>query len=269
MNAQDRLLEYGGRLLGEPLTPITWHCGHADTVVLRASSANHPSVIIKIHRGEMRHTQEVRAYQDWLPQLGDGVPRLVEFGDDPPGIAITAVPGVALADCHLSIADEQDAYAAAGALLAKLHAAAPQIHDPQFPGWLAERGRQWLHRAGDRISAADRRSAERKLDELADVTPPPLVPCHLDLTPRNLIRDIDGTIRLIDFEHSRHDLAARDLVRLTTRVWRQRPDLEEAFRSTYGAHTDGERHLIECCTAIDNASSLATRIPTATVISAP
>lgn len=266
MNAQDILLAYGRRLLGEPLTPIAWHSGHAGTVVLRAGCASHPSVIVKIHRGEVRHAQEVRAYQDWLPQLGDDVPRLVEFGDDPPGIAITTIPGVALADCHLSVADEQAAYAAAGALLTKLHAAAPEIHDPQFPGWLAERGRQWLHRAGDRISTADRRSAQRKLDELAAVTPPPLVPCHLDLTPRNLIRDTDGTIRLIDFEHSRHDLAARDLVRLTTRVWHQRPDLEEAFRSTYGAATDEQRHLIECCAAIDYASGLATGTPTATVV---
>ncbi len=266
MNSQDILLDYGRRLLGEPLTPIAWHRGHADTVVLRASSASHPSVIIKIHRAEMRHVQEVRAYQDWLPQLGDAVPRLVEFGDDPPGIAITTIPGLALADCHLSVAEERDAYAAAGALLAKLHTAAPEIHDPQFTGWLAERGRHWLSRAGGRISAADRRSAERKLDELADVTPPPLVPCHLDLTPRNLIRDTDGTIRLIDFEHSRHDLAARDLVRLTTRVWHERPDLEQAFRSTYGAPTDGERHLIECCQAIDHASSLATGIPTTAVV---
>ncbi|MDT5024195.1 MAG: hypothetical protein QOE61_621 [Micromonosporaceae bacterium] len=258
MNAQAALLEYGQRLLGEPLTPITWHPGHRGTVVLRASSASHPQIIIKIHRGDVRHIQEVRAYQEWVPQLDGGAPQLVAVGDDPRGIAITTVPGIALADSNLSVTDEQRAHAAAGVLLANLHNAAPSIEDPQFPGWLAERGHHWLNRAGDRITAAERRSAECKLAELAAVPSPRLVPCHLDFTARNLIRDDDGTIRLIDFEHSRYDLPARDLVRLATRVWPQRLDLEAAFLSTYGALTKGERHLIECCESIDHASGLGT-----------
>jgi len=46
---------------------------------------------------------------------------------------------------------------------------------------------------------------------------------------------LQGTVHIIDFEHARYDLAARDLVRLADRIWRDRPDLEDAFLARYGS----------------------------------
>jgi thiamine kinase-like enzyme len=59
---------------------------------------------------------------------------------------------------------------------------------------------------------------------LRDLAPLPAMPCHLDFMPQNMIYSGDGILGLIDFEHSRYDLAARDLVRLATRIWPLRPD---------------------------------------------
>lgn len=86
---------------------------------------------------------------------------------------------------------------------------------------------------------------------------PILTPCHLDFMPRNLIRDADGTVRVIDFEHARYDLPARDLVRLATRIWPRRPDLQQAFCDTYGTLSELDWLIIDCCAVIDVASLAA------------
>jgi len=59
-------------------------------------------------------------------------------------------------------------------------------------------------------------------------------------------------MRLIDYEHARYDLAARDLVRLATRVWPRRPDLKESFLFfTYGELDDLDLAVIEHVTYLD------------------
>jgi Ser/Thr protein kinase RdoA (MazF antagonist) len=83
------------------------------------------------------------------------------------------------------------------------------------------------------------------------------VPCHLDFTTRNLIAQPNGDVAVIDFEHSRRDLAARDLVRLATRTWLQRPDLEEAFLHGYGPLNDLDRQIIEHCAHLDALTAIA------------
>jgi thiamine kinase-like enzyme len=79
--------------------------------------------------------------------------------------------------------------------------------------------------------------------------------------PRNLLRTKDGTLWIIDFEHARYDLPARDLVRVTTRIWNDRPDLEIAFTGSYGQLSDLDAYIIKLCRAID-AASLAAAIST-------
>jgi len=80
------------------------------------------------------------------------------------------------------------------------------------------------------------------------VTSGPSPPCRATSTSRHatLVRGDDGTMRLIDYEHARYDLAARDLVGLATRVWPRRPDLKESFLFfTYGELDDLDLAVIE------------------------
>lgn len=121
--------------------------------------------------------------------------------------------------------------------------------------WLADRGEQWLKLAEPVLPARERADIRAHLRDLAALGSLPAVPCHLDFTPRNLLRDPQGTVRVIDFEHARYDLAARDLVRLADRIWRDRPDLEDAFRTHYGALSEMDRQVIEHCTHLDALTS--------------
>lgn len=253
------LLQLCRRLLGTDAVPVAWHSGHAGTQVLRASTANHGEVMVKPHRSQERHTQEVHAYRTWVPAaLDDRAPRLLATADDPPTIVITAVPGSPLSQRTLTPKAEQDAYRQAGQLLKTLHAAGPPRLEPDWTAWLAERAEHWLHQAGDRITLSYRAEVRAHMRALQDLAPLPTVPCHLDFMPRNMIYGHDGIVRLIDFEHSRYDLPARDLVRIATRIWPQRPDLRDSFLDEYGHPCTLDREVLEHCAHLDALTALVT-----------
>ncbi|MFF4937278.1 aminoglycoside phosphotransferase family protein [Micromonospora sp. NPDC000729] len=249
------------RLLDADAKPVTSHPGHAGTRVFRASTAAHGDVVVKIHRSLERHHQEVRAYRTWIPALGDKAPRLLATTDDPPAIVITAVAGVPLTQRQLNPTAEQEAHRKAGQLLRTLHAAGPPRLEPDWTSWLTERAEYWIHQAGDRIAAARRAEVRAHMGALRDLAPLAALPCHLDFMPRNMIYGDDGAVRLIDFEHSRYDLPARDLVRLATRVWLHRPDLRASFLDAYGQLSAVDNAVLKHCTHFDFLTSLA-RQPT-------
>jgi len=251
------ILRAVGRVMLGDFDVIGWHAGHGRTVVMRAYSPAYGQVIIKVHRGGDRHRQEAVAYRCWTPALGDRAPRLIALHPDPPAIAVTALPGQPLDQVILAPRLEREAHRQAGTLLRDLHQAGPARHDPGFRAILSQRGRYWIDRAAGRLGSEQRGELLARLDELAELPVSTLTPCHLDFMARNLIRVDDGTIAVIDFEHARYDLPARDLVRLATRIWPQRPDLEEVFLDGYGPLTDLDRTVIHCCTAIDLASKQA------------
>jgi Ser/Thr protein kinase RdoA (MazF antagonist) len=253
MTTAETLTAVGSVMLGD-LDATAFHDGHRGTLVLRGHSQVHGKVIVKIHRSPQRHRQETHAYRIWTPALDGQAPDLIAVNADPPAIAITAVPGQALDRLLLPLEAERDAHRRAGAVLRTLHAAGPSKRDLGFKTFLAERGRYWISHAGAKINSRRRRKLERLLEQLAGLPVDTLTPCHLDFMPRNLLRADDGTIRVIDFEHARYDFPARDLVRLATRIWPHRPDLEEAFLYGYGQLTDLDRMVIDCCAAIDVAS---------------
>jgi Ser/Thr protein kinase RdoA (MazF antagonist) len=109
---------------------------------------------------------------------------------------------------------------------------------------------------------------------LKDLGPLPAVPCHLDYTPRNLLcwtnqltptsevheNSSAPNIGVIDFEHARPDLAARDLVRMATRIWPGRADLEEAFLCGYGSLEPIDREVIEHCAHLDSLTATVRRL---------
>ncbi|GAB2937047.1 hypothetical protein GCM10027280_26500 [Micromonospora polyrhachis] len=260
MTSRPALLHAARRLLGA-FTVATWHDGHNNTMLLRAHTDG-GDVIVKIHRDRQRHDREVHAYRAWVPALGDRAPQLIAVNDELLAIAITSMPGRPVAELTLSQADEQNTFAQAGAILRDLHAAAPTVYNPRFCQYLAERGTYWLQRVPTPIDPTHLAELSHKLDTLAQLDLAILTPCHLDFMPRNLIRDEQGTVRVIDFEHARHDLPTRDLVRMATRIWHDRPDLRQAFTGTYGLLTELDEIVIDSCAVIDAASLAATSAAT-------
>nr|WP_237439701.1 phosphotransferase [Amycolatopsis rubida] len=231
----------------EPLTP----CGGHDEIRVLRAAARVGEVVVKAYRDRERHEQERRAYRRWVPALGERAPRLLAETDDPPAIIVTALPGRSVAELDLPIEREQEVFGEAGALLSAWHETGPARDTPDMTAWLADRGEQWLALAEPVLPARERANTRARLRELAALGPLPAVPCHLDFMPRNLLYAPGGIVRVIDFEHARYDLAARDLVRLADRIWRERPDLEEAFLARYGPLSDVDRHVIEHCAHLD------------------
>jgi Ser/Thr protein kinase RdoA (MazF antagonist) len=270
------LLALCRRLVDPHARPITVHAGHNHTVALRAATAA-GEVIAKLHRGPDRHRQEAHAYAHWTKALNGYVPRLLAVSDDPPAIVITALPGHLLADTPLTPPEEAEAHRQAGAILRALHRAAPATEEPNMTGWLADRGEYWLAQAQNLLPLTRRAEIRAHLHALRALGSIPAVPCHLDYTPRNLLcmthqaatsglqhgralPDGDASrnvnITIFDFEHARPDLAARDLVRLATRVWNDRPDLEAAFLDGYGSISDLDRKVIEHCSHLDSLTRI-------------
>jgi Ser/Thr protein kinase RdoA (MazF antagonist) len=247
MTGAEQLLEVCRRTIDPHATVVRCH----GTRVLRAATRL-GEVIVKLHHRPERHQQELHAYRHWIPALGDRAPRLLATTDDPPTLAITVVPGQLLTACNLGEEAERDAHRQAGAILRDLHAAGPPRRLPDMTAWLYERGMSWLDAARDIIPAHRRAEIAEHLEALRGLGPIPAVPCHLDFTPGNILHEDPGSLRLIDFEHTRYDLTARDLVRLATRTWTDRPDLEEAFHSTYGSLTDLDLQVINHCRHLDD-----------------
>lgn len=256
MTEPDPLLAFVRAALDPAAEPTAVHATLASGRVLRAATRHGP-VIAKLHRSPQRHHQELHAYRHWTAVLRDAAPRLLAARAEPPMVIVTALPGRPAALQNLAPAQQRDLHAQAGALLRTFHTAAPPYPDTDIAAWLSERGERRLTAAAAVLTTARRREIRAHLRALTDLGPLPTVPCHLDFTPRNLLRDHHGTIRVIDFEHSRHDLAARDLVRLADRIWIHRPDLQAAFLDSYGPLTDLDRAIIEHATHLDHLTAAA------------
>jgi Ser/Thr protein kinase RdoA (MazF antagonist) len=233
---------------------ITQHADHDQTTVLRAATRD-GEVVVKVHHDPERHARERNAYRHWAPALAERAPRLLTEIDNPPTVIVTALPGAPVAELTLPPEAERDVFGQAGAILATWHAAQPPRDTPNMTAWLADRGEQWLLLAEPILPAAKRAEIRAHLRELATLGPLPAVPCHLDFTPHNLMLAPEGAVAVIDFEHACYDLAARDLVRLASRIWSDRPDLEDAFLARYGPLSDVDRQVIEHCTHLDHLTA--------------
>jgi hypothetical protein len=251
-----RLLDLCRHAVDPTARAVAIHAGHDGTTILRAATSVGP-VIVKPHRSTDRHRQEINAYQSWIHTLGDRAARLIAVVDDPPVIITSALSGPLLANAHLSSQQEVELHRQAGEILARYHGAEPPTSDRDMAAFLAVRADYWLTIAEPAIPRQRGAEIATHLRELARLKPLSAVPCHLDFTARNLIVQPSGDLAVIDFEHSRCDLAARDLVRLATRTWPQRPDLEEAFLHGYGPLSDVDRQIIEHCAHLDALTALA------------
>lgn len=221
--------------------------------VVRVTAASGEDFVVKQHLNRPLHDREVHAYHHWASALGSSVPTLVAV-DDPAMIIITsALPGVpGSGDLRPSVHHQ------AGRLLRRFHDAEPPSDLPWFHAWLRDRADHWTNRAAALLSTADTRLIESHLATLTRIEAPRGAPCHLDFQPRNWLIGPSGDVSLVDFEHARIDLPARDLVRLRFRIWADRPDLRDAFLDGYGRPlTSTEDQLIWHLGALDALTALA------------
>lgn len=261
MNPGGELLDICRRHLDPDSLPVRLHTGKPGAAVLRATTRRHGDVIVKPHHDRQRLDQETHAYRTWTPALSERAPTLLASVREPPTIIVTALPGYPLSEQTLDPAIEQDTYRQAGEILRRFHTADLPRSEPDWTAWLAERADYWLQQAGDRISARRRADVLAHMRALQDLAPIPTVSCHLDFMPRNFLHADDGILRVIDFEHSRYDLAARDLVRLATRIWPARPDLRDSFLDGYGGLTSTDTEVIDHCLHLDTLTTLCRSAP--------
>jgi Ser/Thr protein kinase RdoA (MazF antagonist) len=248
MSTPTVLAEGARRVLGA--CEVTTVLGAA---VIRVRDDRGEEFVVKQHGSRAKHDREVHAYQRWTAALGSSAPRIIAADSTAMTIVITALPGdPCSSECTTS------AHRQAGALLRRLHDAEPSRDLPWFPGWLHDRVRHWTRQVKNLLSAEDHEVIEGALVALAAVGVPHGVPCHLDFQPRNWLCDASGSLALIDFEHARIDLPARDFVRLRFRICASRPDLQEAFLAGYGRRlAAAEEKLIWHLGALDALTALA------------
>ena len=220
--------------------------------VARVATASGEEFVVKQHLNRPLHEREVHAYRHWTGVLGSSAPRLVAV-DDPAMIIVTsALPGSpGSGDLTPSV------YRQAGVLLRRFHSAEPSGDLAWFNGWLRDRADHWTSRAAALMTEADAKLIESHLAALRRTEVPRGGPCHLDFQPRNWLISNSGDFSLVDFEHARIDLPARDFVRLRFRIWAARPELRNAFFDGYGRQlTEAEDQLVWHLGAIDALTAL-------------
>lgn len=189
----------------------------------------------KQNAGPKLHRREVDAYHQWATVLGpDRAPTLVASDPGTRTVLVTAVPGQSLDQLRLPAEQEREAYRQAGALLARLHAAAPR------PSSSTGADSDWEATLEKLLASAEAYLTTddlKLLSSLASTAPSDLdsVVAHGDYRPRNWMWDErEQRLRVIDFERTQHEPAVRrDLSRLHYRDLHHRPDLATAFSSGY------------------------------------
>jgi Ser/Thr protein kinase RdoA (MazF antagonist) len=221
--------------------------------IVRVRDAHNQEFVIKHHATRSKHDREVHAYRYWTSALGPSAPRLIATDSATLTIVITTLSGQPCSGDSTAAIHHQ-----AGALLRRFHDTEPSRRLPWFPGWLDDRVRYWTSQAKTLLSAEDASAVDSHFAALGTIGIPHGSPCHLDFQPRNWLADESGNLSLIDFEHARSDLPARDFVRLRFRVWPSRPDLHDAFFDGYGRRlTDAEDELVWHLGALDALTALA------------
>lgn len=209
--------------------------------------------IAKRHATAIKHKREVHAYRRWVPALGASSARLVAADPQTLTVLLTALPGQ---PCH-NVSHDADCHRQAGALLRLLHDAEPSQPLDGFQNWLDSRIGWWRRKAESLLTNAEKRIIDHRIAALRALETPPGGPCHFDFQPRNWLTSPNGKLSVIDFEHSRIGLQARDLTRLHFRYWASQPDLRDAFLSGYArAITPASKEIIISCGAIDALTAL-------------
>ncbi len=249
MTSTAELLQAATRMLGPcELTAVI------TGAVIKVTTPAGSELVIKQHPDRRRFEHEVHAYQHWTAALGRAAPELAASDESALTTAVSALAGHSPGPADLT----PGTFRQAGTLLRRFHEAGPQVRLPWFRDWLWERAAYWAGRAAPLLMPDDAAAVNDHLTALGDIGSPLGGPCHLDFQPRNWLITRSGKVALIDFEHARTDLPARDFVRLRFRTWPGQPRLKGAFLTGYGQIlTQSEERAIWHLGALDALTSLA------------
>lgn len=227
------------------------------TTVLRLRATDGREMILKSNTCTASFQREHAALSRWAPALGPSAPQLLDADEDNQALLMTAVAGPPLQSLTLTRRQEQHAYGAAGALLARFHATAPRTILTSFGSDRAAYIRAQMTHGTSPLTSADLAVLDEALHLLEALPAQQAQPSHLDFTSRNILWD--DAAGLIDFETSRYEAIGRDFLRITQRTLRKRPDLRTAFYQGYGRDLDqNEGELMRICTVTDAAAIVIT-----------
>jgi hypothetical protein len=173
--------------------------------------------------------RELHAYRTWVPTFSDQAPVLRGFDRRHRVLVLSKVhgrPGRSSRRLHQQ----------AGRLLGRIHASAePRDDGPTLASVITTMLERVVGRAPQPRphTAADLHLATRCVEQLGEIAPARLVPCHGDFGGHNWLRH-RGRLTVIDFASARWSAPAFDFARLLVGPWWQRPDLVAAFESGYG-----------------------------------
>lgn len=186
--------------------------------------------IAKSHSGPRPWLRELTAYRDWTPALGRHAARL-HAAQPRTRTLILSHAGRPTVGRHV---DDPALHHAAGTVLRRLHAATESGPAPDAGEALVAGSRRALDEQRHAFDRRERTVLAAMLDDVAQLATVSTVGCHLDYTPRNWLRDDDGTVRVVDFAASRRQPWLRDLLKLHCNIWPKRPGTREAFLDGYG-----------------------------------
>ena len=223
--------------------------------VIRVETASGEEFVVKQHLNRTLHEREVHAYRHWTTALGPSAPVLIAVDDAAMIIATSALPG---ASPETPVTLRQTCTARPACSCGASTKPSPR---PPYPGTStgsASGPPTGPSRAAPLLTPDDRAIIRDHLAAVGQPDIPSGGPCHLDFQPRNWLIGSPGDVSVIDFEHARIDLPARDLVRLRFRTWPGRPDLRDAFLGGYGRSlSPAEDRLTWHLGALDALTALA------------
>lgn len=202
---------------------------------------------VKSHGRLAKARGEGFALDSWSHPL---MPALVARTEDPNVLVMTERPGRCAEEVELDEAARLRMWREAGTFLASLHARSHEGFGEAGSPFGTDPVAWFRHAFGRRAGlavtsglvigpAAD--LVIRALEEAPGVAGNRPVAAHRDFSPRNWLVAPDGALTgVIDFEHSRWDLAAIDLCRSWDREWTDDPATESAFYEGYGARPSDE-----------------------------
>lgn len=194
-------------------------------------------VIAKWMSDRPTYRRELRAYQHFVPALGNRAPALLHHADDLCLLVLTRLPGKAPNPSDIA---NPEIHRQAGTLLRRLHDSAPRRYDPGYIARLLRRFDKYAVRAMAAPFSIDIDRARHIVQRAGDIPQQPLVPTMYDAGPRNWLID-HSTLRLIDFGLTDWNPWCLDLVKLQRGPWLEHDDLQAAFLDGYGKSVD-RRH---------------------------
>lgn len=198
------------------------------------------SIYLKCHPEPRSWNQERKAITTWLPKIPQGLanqPELIASDEKSRLLLLSAVPGKSIESRSWSSRELHNIHLQAGIYLNELHRLETSEDDVPLMEVLPKRLEAWISKA-DGILKEDQIEKARECFEIKNLfSEDRRTPCHNDYQPRNWLWDGEK-IGVIDWEHSRLNHPAYDLVRLKMGAWKEDPRLRESFLAGYGQTPD-------------------------------